>query len=64
MVLGWGDGYFKGPREGQESYQAHVLIRDSQKQTTKFQLKKKVLQNIQSFFVGRCEEDSNFVWEY
>lgn len=58
MVLGWGDGYFKGPREVQEADQARGF---DQRFADRDQLKKKVLQKLQSFFSGGCEEDSNFV---
>lgn len=59
VVLGWGDGYFKGPREGQEADQARGF--DQRFAETDQQLKKKVLQKLQSFFGGGCEEDNNFV---
>lgn len=59
VVLGWGDGYFKGPREGQEADQARGF--DQRFAETDQQLKKKVLQKLQSFFGGGCEEESNFV---
>uniref|UniRef100_A0A0C9QNE1 TSA: Wollemia nobilis Ref_Wollemi_Transcript_18624_2910 transcribed RNA sequence n=1 Tax=Wollemia nobilis TaxID=56998 RepID=A0A0C9QNE1_9CONI len=56
VVLGWGDGYFKGPRESQEEARSF-----DQRSAEKDQLKKKVLQKLQSFFGGGCEEESNFV---
>ena len=48
VFLGWGDGYFKGPREGQETDQARGF--DQRFAETDQQLKKKVLQKLQSFF--------------
>lgn len=59
VVLGWGDGSFKGPREGQEADQARGF--DQRFAETDQQLKKKVLQKLQSFFGGGGEEDNNFV---
>ncbi|KAH9322890.1 hypothetical protein KI387_017529, partial [Taxus chinensis] len=58
MVLGWGDGHFKGPREGQEADQARGF---DQRFMETDQLKKKVLQKLQTFFGGGCEEDNNFI---
>lgn len=59
VVLGWGDGSFKGPREGQEADQARGF--DHRFVETDQQLKKKVLQKLQSFFGGGGEEENNFV---
>lgn len=59
VVLGWGDGSFKGPREGQEADQARGF--DHRFAETDQHLKKKVLQKLQSFFGGGGEEENNFV---
>eukprot|EP01018_Ginkgo_biloba_P022983 Gb_36294 [translate_table: standard] len=51
LVLGWGDGYFKQPKDGEE-----ISRRFNE---TEQQMKKKILQKLHSFFGG--SEDDNFV---
>eukprot|EP01018_Ginkgo_biloba_P010471 Gb_28786 [translate_table: standard] len=57
LVLGWGDGYFKEPKDGQEVDQTRRF--DRRFAETEQQLKKRVLHKLQSFFGGGCEDDNN-----
>nr|WEX73757.1 bHLH transcription factor [Abies beshanzuensis] len=50
-VLGWGDGYFKEPKHGEE------MVRRFNESETGQQMKKKVLQKLHIFFGGAKDDD-------
>ncbi|KAK9122043.1 hypothetical protein Syun_019660 [Stephania yunnanensis] len=56
LVLGWGDGYCREPKEGEESEATRILnvrLHDETQQ----KIRKRVLQKLHSAFAGADEED-------
>ncbi|KAF5188359.1 Transcription factor bhlh [Thalictrum thalictroides] len=61
LFLGWGDGYCKEPKEGEESKATFLFIGRLEEEETQQKMRKRVLQKLNTYFGG--SEEENFAIE-